>query len=64
MPTKRQEENLMVNLSSWVLDDNELHLLQLELSFVPTPNYYPFQTWIDLFKLFCNIKLKKMFGEM
>lgn len=37
-------------------------MLQLGLSFVPTPAYNSFQTRVDVFKLICNIKLKNVFG--
>lgn len=53
------QENLKVNLSSRQLSNKELSLLQLDLYFVPMPmpKYNTFQTHIDLYKLFRNIKL-------
>lgn len=63
MPAAQQEENLVCNLSSHTFDQSEMQILQLGLGFVYTPVYNTFQTWVDIFKLIRNIKLKKMFGD-
>lgn len=54
---------MVENLSDRSLTAHELKVLQLGGGFVPTPNYAPFRTRVDVFKLIRLIKLKKMFGE-
>lgn len=51
-----------MNLSSWHLAE-ELHVLNLGLSFVPTPLYNAFNIRIDFLKLMRSLKLKKKFGQ-
>lgn len=56
------QENIdnIVNLSSRTFSSQELGILQLGLSFFPTPLYDPFKTRVDLYKLFWNIKFKNL----
>lgn len=61
---KNQNQNLIVNLSDYVLlTDIEQLVLNLGLGFVPTPKYNTLQTHIDLFVLVRQLKLHAYFGN-
>lgn len=55
--------NLVVNLSSRDLSEKDTAVLNKGLSFIPTPTANPFQTKIELFKFFRNMKLKYFFSK-
>lgn len=51
----------VVNISQYTLLPGEISLLNKGLSFVPTRNYDPFETQVDLFKFFRKIRIKNFF---
>lgn len=58
-----QAEDIVVNLSSRSLSQEEHGILNLGLGYVPTPRYNAFRTRVDLFKFTRLLKLKSFFGE-
>lgn len=59
----RTQKDIVFNLSSKTIPKETLERLNLGLNFVPTPLYNPLRKRIDLYRLFCNIKLRNFFGN-
>ena len=55
------KKSAVVNLSSTDLNSNQLSVLELGLSFVPTPSVSPFELFLDLQKFLRDVRRKEYF---